>query len=628
MERQLAGDHDGALDLLDAAERKARDLDLPRVRFDALLERARCLRAQGDNDRAETEAELAVQLARRRGWVGRERTVLREFTGLERRSSPAGSTGGSPSAVSSRDRRRLDAVLRVSTAASGQLAPESVAAVALDEIISILGADRALLLLPDLPDGAPGSDQPGSGQLRLYASRTAKRAGDDEDEPEGQDEPESGDGGLTRFATTVIERVHADQRPLVVTGTDEGAALGSESAVQYGLRSILAAPVPFDEQRSGVIYVDSRVARGLFTEEDAQILITLAKQVGQSLHTAETARLHALVAAERRQREFAEILRTVTARATATLDAREIPGQVLGAARSILPFDAAWVMTRVSGTIRIDSTHGDVAGEVIGTTPTIPDDWPLRDAFGAGRAVAAADGTGTADLPGQPYPMASWLAAPLPLRHNAGIVVVLASRPPGCYGETQIQIARTVIDQTMNAYQNAQLFEELRHYATTDPLTGLANRRQFVEQAERAIAIRAAADLPMSAAMIDIDHFKQVNDTHGHAVGDEVLTEIAQRIRTSLRKEDIIGRVGGEEFAALVPGPLPIAEAVTQRLRHAVASVPIDTAAGPLEVRLSIGLTPFSPHDDGLTDLLARADHALYTAKRTGRNRVAVQIRP
>ncbi|MDT3446561.1 diguanylate cyclase [Pseudofrankia sp. BMG5.37] len=622
MERQLAADHDAALDLLDAAERRARDLDLPRVRFDALLERARCLRAQGDTDRAETEAELAAQLARRRGWVGRERAVLREFTALEQRSFPEGFTRGSTFVESSRDRRRLDAVLRVGTAASGHLAPESVAAVALDEIIGILGADRALLLLPD---GTPGSDQPGSGQLRLYASRTAKRAGDDEAEPESEAESEAGNGGLTRFATTVVERVLAEQRPLVVTGTDEGAALGSESAVQYGLRSILAAPIPFDEQRSGVIYVDSRVARGLFTTEDAQILILLARQVGQSLHTAETAQLQALVAAERRQREFAETLRTVTARATATLDAREIPGQVLSAAKPILPFDAAWVMTRVSGTIRVDSTHGDVAEVVVGTELVVPDDWPLREAFDSTRVVAADDDT--TELPGQRHPASSWLAAPLPLRHNADIVVVLASRTPGCYGETHIQTARTVIEQTLIAYRNAQLFEELRQHASTDPLTGLANRRQFLEQAEHAIKRRAAACQPVSAAMIDVDHFKRVNDTHGHAVGDAVLAEIAQRIRACLREEDVVGRVGGEEFAALLPGPLPIAEAVTERLRRAVANDPIDTSAGPLNVHVSVGLTLLSPHDSGLADLLARADRALYSAKQAGRDRVVVQIR-
>ncbi|OHV47337.1 diguanylate cyclase [Pseudofrankia sp. BMG5.36] len=626
VDRQLIGDHDAALDLLDAAERRARDLDLPRVRFDALLERARCLSAQGETERAETEADLAAQFARQHGWVGRERRVLHEFKGLERRASPKEPAEALP--TSSRDRRRLDAVLRVSAAAGRQTAPEAVATVALDEIISILGADRALLLFPALPEGTPASghlpdssgSEPDPGPLQLYASRTRNRGNE-------QHESEPLDCELTQFATTVVEHVHAEQRPLVVTGTDEGAALGSHSAVQYGLRSILAAPVPFDGHRSGVIYVDSRVARGLFTEEDAQILITLAKQVGQVLRTAETSRLQAVIAAERHQREFAETLRAVTVQATSTLDTRDIPGRVLTAARRILPFDAAWVLTRASGTIRVDSTHGDVDDVAdADAEPAIPEGSPLWGALLSGQILAADDNA--TELPGQRYPAESWLVAPLPLRRNTEIIIVLASRAPGCYGDTRIQTARTVIDQSMIAYRNAQLIEELRHHAATDPLTGLANRRQFFEQAERALARRTAAGLPTNAAMIDIDHFKRVNDTYGHSIGDEVLTKVTQRIRTSLRADDIIGRVGGEEFAALLPGSLPVAEMITARLRYTVSNSPIDTVAGPLTVRLSIGLTPLSPHDNGLADLLDRADRALYTAKRAGRDRVVIETRP
>ncbi|WP_256789488.1 diguanylate cyclase [Frankia sp. AvcI1] len=624
VDRQLAGDHAGALDLVDAAERAARTLDLPRVRFDALLERARCLRALDEPDRATTEAELAATVAARYGWIGREHRVYREFELTERGLSFAEASGAASPATASRDRRRLDAVLQVSAAAGRETTPQAVATVALDEIISILGADRALLLLPD-----PADREGDSGRLRLYAERHADQSderaadgepggGQDGGPREGSDEPPRG------IAMTVVERVQAEQRPLVVTGTDEGAALGSQSAVQYGLRSILAAPVPIDGGRSGVIYVDSRVAKGLFNSDDARILITLAKQVGLSLNMAEAARLQAVVAAERRQRDLAETMRNVTLQATSTLNTREILGRVLTAAGPVLPFDVAWVLTRVGGTVRISSTHGEVADGLVGTELRPAPGGPIARAFDHGEVLATADAMA---LPGGGRGARSWLAAPVPLRESIEMVVVLASRTPDCYSETRIQIAQTIIDQVVIGYQNAWLFEKVQRLAATDQLTGLASRRHFLERADHLYAAQAAAGRPVCAAMVDIDHFKRVNDAYGHLVGDEVLTEVARRIRRAFRDDDLIGRIGGEEFAVLMSGPVTTAESLGQRLRNALARDPIDTSAGPLDIRLSVGLTARSPADGSLRDLLARADAALYEAKHGGRDRVAVQLR-
>ncbi|WP_242419562.1 GGDEF domain-containing protein [Frankia sp. CpI1-P] len=184
-----------------------------------------------------------------------------------------------------------------------------------------------------------------------------------------------------------------------------------------------------------------------------------------------------------------------------------------------------------------------------------------------------------------------------------------------------------MIDQVVIGYQNAWLFEKVQRLAATDQLTGLASRRHFLEQAEHVFAAHGAAGRPVSAAMVDIDHFKRVNDVHGHIVGDEVLTEVARRLRRAFRDEDLIGRVGGEEFAVLMSGPATTAEALGQRLRNALAQDPIDTSVGPLDIRLSVGVTPRSPGDRSLRDLLTRADNALYEAKRGGRDRVAVQLR-
>jgi diguanylate cyclase (GGDEF)-like protein len=124
--------------------------------------------------------------------------------------------------------------------------------------------------------------------------------------------------------------------------------------------------------------------------------------------------------------------------------------------------------------------------------------------------------------------------------------------------------------------------------------------------------------------MIDIDHFKQINDRHGHAVGDEVIAETARRLAAAVRARDVVCRWGGEEFAVLLPGSSgDVARAVARRLHACVGEDPIATAVGPLTVTVSVGLAASEgPHS--LAELLQRADGALYDAKRSGRDRMAV----
>jgi diguanylate cyclase (GGDEF)-like protein len=125
--------------------------------------------------------------------------------------------------------------------------------------------------------------------------------------------------------------------------------------------------------------------------------------------------------------------------------------------------------------------------------------------------------------------------------------------------------------------------------------------------------------------MIDIDHFKSINDTHGHQTGDEVLSALSSRLRNVLRDQDLLARLGGEEFAVLLRS-LPPDHAVTtaERLRAAIADTPIRTSTTIIEVRVSIGVALQQPADKNLASLLARADLGLYTAKHSGRNQVVV----
>jgi len=163
---------------------------------------------------------------------------------------------------------------------------------------------------------------------------------------------------------------------------------------------------------------------------------------------------------------------------------------------------------------------------------------------------------------------------------------------------------------------------DLQTLASTDALTGLPNRRAFLSHLEQTLA-RGSADNGKAGCllMLDVDHFKRVNDSHGHAVGDQVLIHLADTVRTVLRREDLPGRLGGEEFAVLLPGTS--AEGgyrLAERLRQALAARPASTTVGPQWITISIGLCPLD--GAGLNTLLERADQALYEAKRNGRDRV------
>lgn len=163
----------------------------------------------------------------------------------------------------------------------------------------------------------------------------------------------------------------------------------------------------------------------------------------------------------------------------------------------------------------------------------------------------------------------------------------------------------------------------VQHLAMYDGLTELYNRRAFRELAERELARARRVSEPTALLMLDIDHFKRVNDTWGHAAGDRVLSDFAQRLRAALRAGDLPGRYGGEEFCVLLPATcLEGACVVAERIRGAVSAKPL--GALPAATMASVGATASADSGCSIDELLAQADAALYRAKRGGRNRVAI----
>lgn len=191
------------------------------------------------------------------------------------------------------------------------------------------------------------------------------------------------------------------------------------------------------------------------------------------------------------------------------------------------------------------------------------------------------------------------------------------------YEELTRRLRETIVEKERLAEELKRLNRELETRALTDALTGLANRRAGDATLVRELAQSHRSQKPVSVLMADIDHFKRVNDTFGHATGDEVLRLVARAILTSIRVTDTAARYGGEEFVVILPGtPRENAQVVAERIRHAVAAA-VHDGPKPIAVTVSLGGVSVVATRDALPDqVVARADKALYEAKSSGRDRV------
>lgn len=215
--------------------------------------------------------------------------------------------------------------------------------------------------------------------------------------------------------------------------------------------------------------------------------------------------------------------------------------------------------------------------------------------------------------------------AVMPLNHERrlmGVLLVRADDMSRVWQQSELMLLSTVADQVVVAVNHARLFAQVERQALTDALTGCYNRRAFEIQIERDLHLAARAGQSLAVLMMDLDKFKSVNDRFGHDTGDEVLQMLARLLREELRRVDTAARLGGEEFAVILPhadmiGALVVAERLRQRLE--VTKVP---KVGHVTASFGLALYPF--HGTDRVRLLDTADRALYQAKHTGRNRVCL----
>ncbi|MFP4243292.1 MAG: GGDEF domain-containing protein [Chitinispirillaceae bacterium] len=236
-------------------------------------------------------------------------------------------------------------------------------------------------------------------------------------------------------------------------------------------------------------------------------------------------------------------------------------------------------------------------------------------------------GVGNGRLP--QYPFDQWngiMAVPLQAAGKlVGVLSLVEKSPVREFSQADLNLLTMFAQQAAMAIRTIMLLERARHQAETDSLTGLYNHRHFFEKAQKEVNRSLREKRSLSAIIFDIDFFKQVNDTYGHSVGDQVITSISNLCRQIFRTADIVGRYGGEEFSVMLPNTDIIkAREVAERVRRGIEELSFNSSQGSFSITISLGLACLNTRCATLNELICRADEALYEAKAGGRNRICI----
>ena len=217
--------------------------------------------------------------------------------------------------------------------------------------------------------------------------------------------------------------------------------------------------------------------------------------------------------------------------------------------------------------------------------------------------------------------MQSVIGAPLPTQEGVLGAIILAEDEPDKFSENDLTILTNIAATTAGAIRNAQLHKEIEALAVTDPLTGILNRRGLEQWGQYEIDRAKRFNSPLSAIFFDLDHFKGINDNHGHEIGDQVLQQVVSCCQEVIRKIDIFSRYGGEEFVLILPETsLPIAINVAERIRKNISNCPMKANSHQLKLTVSLGVSELTEEISDLTSLINSTDHFMYQAKQAGRN--------
>jgi diguanylate cyclase (GGDEF)-like protein len=417
--------------------------------------------------------------------------------------------------------------------------------------------------------------------------------------------------------------VLSDGQTRIVHQPQADGQSSSRLLARLGNRSLMALALIADDRKLGVAVISFRDTHD-FSEMEIFIGEQAAGQIALTVTMAEALRVSGQLAKE------LEALQHATMALLNTLELEELLGKILDAAMSAAPVadkGLLYLVAPETGELQVRAAHGYSDQRIRTLHTTAGESYPARAVrYRRPFLIADTDNDPLAALdPDDEKLGRSLIVAPLLLSDKALGALILSSNRAQAFTDFDLSLLVSFAATATTAINNAQLHSEVRHQAVTDTLTGLHNRRGLFDLAQREVARSKRFNSPLCAILMDIDMLKPINDTYGHLVGDEILAGVGKQMKAELRQIDLLGRYGGDEFLALLPGTaLEEGMVVVERLRENIAGLRFPAGENLLSISISLGVTMML-EDDSLESLIERADQALYTAKQAGRNRLHVE---
>lgn len=420
-----------------------------------------------------------------------------------------------------------------------------------------------------------------------------------------------------------LKRMSESGEALINANTEEDPDWNKDMPGAEWIKSYMGAPIMGKGTVLGFINLDAGI-KNFFKEEYIPRLQAFANQAAVAIENAQL--FHEIAESAREMGILYEVGLAVTSGLGLNSTIKSLFSQL----KRVAPIDLFYIAILDPESDKVDFTMFEKDGTQIKFEPFsikdrpsltryvlekketvyIPDSYANGSEFSHEKMVKA---------PG--HDERSILGIPLILRNEIIGALFLQADEPESYDENQIRLVETIANQASIAMDNAQLFEKVQNLAITDSLTGAYNRRFFYEFAENEIARSKRYQKDMALVMLDIDHFKKVNDNFGHLAGDRTLKMIVDTVTEQLRKVDVLCRFGGEEFVVLLPEtPQEAAMIAANRICKAIDDKSLKSEKGDIHVTVSIGVTQLQNDDQSLMDLISEADQALYAAKDAGRN--------
>lgn len=412
------------------------------------------------------------------------------------------------------------------------------------------------------------------------------------------------------------------RRPLLIPVLEPGIPFRGYGGTNL-VRSWIGVPLMARGVVIGCLTLDHYTPNAYYSPEQASIVQTFANHASIVIENSR------LMKVEREQRLIAESLREIGAVLDSTLEMDSLLDLLIEQVGRLIPYSIAFlylvenntpalVRKRICDTVPNDKVEAlDKISIHLENSPYF---YHLLESY---EPMILPFIEPAFDWVESSLSLGSWISAPIIAKNKIIACFSLISLQPNLYTTHHASLLATFCSEAALALQNARLFSEVQRLATLDDLTGILNRRQLFIEGRREFSRAKRYHRPLSLLMIDLDHFKEINDTFGHATGDEILKSLAHTLRKTIRDVDIFGRYGGEEFVLVLPETSKReAKSIAERLRKIIEQTLFSTPAGEIHTTISIGVAQQTEDVQTFEELLERADQALYRAKNGGRNQV------